>query len=741
MFTDIAGFTSLAANDENKALQLLEEQKLLLGPIVNEFNGILHKEIGDGMLFTFSTVTDAIKCGIKIQKATSSNENLNLRIGIHQGEIVIKDGDVLGDDINIASRIEPYAASGGIAISGKVQQDISSLPEFKTKFISEPRLKGVKQDIKIYCIISHNLPESNVSKITAKLEKDVKKIWFNQRYIIASICLLAIFIIGIYIFFPKYSKVPSVAILMMENLGSDNDNFWSRGITEDLIIKVAGAGLIRVPSMHEIKKIKEIDSFEEIAKELKVEYILTSSIHKKENVFDLRSQLIEIKSGKSLYGNKWSETIENAPGIVDDLSNIILNNLGIKNKRAIDNSSSYKYNSEAYEYYLRAKDTYDKKKNFQDLEESILLLTKAIQIDEKLVPALNTLAIIYSKRRDWKSVETHKKNMSLALEYAQKALNISYEKNNIELIANSHYTIGTIYLHLSSKHEQTIENLQKALSLFENQNNKHGIKKCLTALAIEYNNQSYRKQSIKEYDLSMDYIKIALNYYLKSFELNKELNDETNIIISLNNLSSHYKTRFLDLDKSIEYSTKALKKLDYKSHSIDLKIKTYTNLGDSYLMLGDYNKSNIFLKRALELLLPLEEYDVQNVLIRLAMGAYFNSNYTESINYLTKATDLHFEGIQQNRILHIHTLLFLSNQKINNSYNKSFIYENLDQLTTDDYILNYLVYLATNEKFFINQSHTALQIELLKCDSKIKKKYLNYPICQAILEDYHKVFK
>ena len=190
MFTDIAGYTALSSTDENKALKLLDKQEEILTPIIKEFNGTLHNRIGDGLLFTFPTVTDAIKCGIKIQKETKEVEDLNLRIGIHEGEVTLKNGDVLGDDVNVASRIDSFAAEGGIVISGKVQQNISSLPEFKTKFISKPLLKGVNQDVKIFCIVSHGLPETDITKVTAKLEKDVKKLWHNQKFIIGTVSLL-----------------------------------------------------------------------------------------------------------------------------------------------------------------------------------------------------------------------------------------------------------------------------------------------------------------------------------------------------------------------------------------------------------------------------------------------------------------------------------------------------------------------------------------------------------------------
>jgi len=220
MFTDIAGYTALSSIDENKALKLLDEQERILTPIIEEFNGTLHNRIGDGLLFTFLTVTDAVKCAIKIQKETKEVENLNLRIGIHEGEITLKDGDALGDDVNVASRIDPFAAEGGIVISGKVQQNISSLPEFETKFVSEPSLKGVRQDVKIFCIVSHGLPETDITKVTAKLEKDVKKLGVNQKSIMAVIGILGLLVAGLIMWIGENN------VGIDNNEDSDSKNFY-----------------------------------------------------------------------------------------------------------------------------------------------------------------------------------------------------------------------------------------------------------------------------------------------------------------------------------------------------------------------------------------------------------------------------------------------------------------------------------------------------------------------------------
>tara|TARA_B100002052_G_C15807855_1_gene564406 strand:+ start:143 stop:1075 length:933 start_codon:yes stop_codon:yes gene_type:complete len=168
VFTDIVNFTQLSAKDEQHALKLIDKQREILKPIVENHSGEWLKEIGDGLLFSFDSSLDAVNCSIEIQKSLRDIEDLNLRVGIHQGDIFIKDGDVFGDDVNITSRIETYAPIGGIAISDKVDKDISGVKDIKTTFIGHKKLKGVTQETQIKCISSHSLPVHQTN-ILAKL--------------------------------------------------------------------------------------------------------------------------------------------------------------------------------------------------------------------------------------------------------------------------------------------------------------------------------------------------------------------------------------------------------------------------------------------------------------------------------------------------------------------------------------------------------------------------------------------
>jgi len=184
VFTDIVDFTKISADDEQHALDIIHKQRELLKPIVLEHKGEWLKEIGDGLLFSFDSSLDAVRCSIKIQEALRDIDDFKLRIGIHQGDIFITDGDVYGDDVNIASRVEGFSPEGGISISDKVYKDIQSVKDIKTSFIGHKPLKGVSQETKVRCITSNNLPDDKGNMLP-------KLIGFSNIYF--GILLLIIF--------------------------------------------------------------------------------------------------------------------------------------------------------------------------------------------------------------------------------------------------------------------------------------------------------------------------------------------------------------------------------------------------------------------------------------------------------------------------------------------------------------------------------------------------------------------
>ena len=161
MFTDIVGYTALMGDDEQKAFNLLRKNRELQKPIIEKYNGRWIKELGDGVLASFNTVSDAVNAAIQIQHATNQAKDFSIRVGIHLGEVVFENGDVFGDGVNIASRIQAIARPGAIYISEPVYNNIANKQGIAAHFVKEESLKNVKEAIRIYEVITHE-PEAGL---------------------------------------------------------------------------------------------------------------------------------------------------------------------------------------------------------------------------------------------------------------------------------------------------------------------------------------------------------------------------------------------------------------------------------------------------------------------------------------------------------------------------------------------------------------------------------------------------
>ncbi|MGB5007148.1 MAG: adenylate/guanylate cyclase domain-containing protein [Ferruginibacter sp.] len=154
MFTDIVGYTALMGNNEQKAFELLRKNREIQKPIIEEFGGRWIKELGDGVMASFPAVSNAVYAAIKIQEACHHDGAFELRIGIHQGEVVFENDDIFGDPVNIASRLQSLAPPAGIYVSESVQRDLRNKNEIRSEFVREETLKNVKEPIRVYKIFS-----------------------------------------------------------------------------------------------------------------------------------------------------------------------------------------------------------------------------------------------------------------------------------------------------------------------------------------------------------------------------------------------------------------------------------------------------------------------------------------------------------------------------------------------------------------------------------------------------------
>ena len=317
MFTAIPDNSSISARDEEEALTLLENQTQALTPIIEEYGGTLHKKLGDGLLISFSTITNAVICASKFQKKAQSIENLNLRISIHEGEITFKDDDILGKHVNLSALILRYSTVGGVVISDKVYQNISNVPEFETKYICEENFQGFSEKTKIYAITSHDFkfnpidssdkPNNGKSLIKTLLERKIPQILASYLIAGTSLILFIEYLVEKYQFPSQYPTLalfailgilPSVVILAyfhgapgkdewtkIEKVGipinvlfiagilffGDSMNIWEIEKVNEKQINIRDTFLINFHNSSEINKwIKKIDEYEDFSQLIEV---------------------------------------------------------------------------------------------------------------------------------------------------------------------------------------------------------------------------------------------------------------------------------------------------------------------------------------------------------------------------------------------------------------------------------------------------------------------------------------
>ena len=158
MFSDIVGFTALMGRDEREGLRAVREHREHLRAVLPLFNGRLIGEVGDGTLSSFHSAVDAVNCARELQARLVDDPELRLRNGIHVGDVVFTDKTVLGDGVNIASRIHELAPPGGCCISERVYEEIRNKPEFHVQDLGEKHLKNVARPIRAYALTSADGP-------------------------------------------------------------------------------------------------------------------------------------------------------------------------------------------------------------------------------------------------------------------------------------------------------------------------------------------------------------------------------------------------------------------------------------------------------------------------------------------------------------------------------------------------------------------------------------------------------
>ena len=254
MYTDMVGFTALGQRNETASLELLEEQRAMLRTIFQRHGGKEVKTIGDGFLVEFTSALEAVRCAYEIQRASReanysrpAERQVLLRVGVHLGDVVETGGDISGDAVNVASRIEPLAESGGVCISRQVYDQVQNKFELPLTSLGAKPLKNVSTPLEVFKVV---MPwaEGGSARLS---EVDRNRI----------------------------------AILPLANFSpAAGDEYFADGMTDEIISTVSGISGLSVISRTSAMKYKQTSkSMTEIGRELKAGKLLEGSVRKSGN--------------------------------------------------------------------------------------------------------------------------------------------------------------------------------------------------------------------------------------------------------------------------------------------------------------------------------------------------------------------------------------------------------------------------------------------------------------------------
>ncbi len=343
MFTDMVGYSALSQRDDKLAQELLEEHRRLLREIFPQFNGIEIKTIGDAFLVEFQSALEAAQCAMAIQRAlakrnadASAERQIQVRIGVHIGDVVHRGGDVYGDGVNIASRIEQLAAAGGICISMDVERQIRNALEARFEKLAPTELKNISVPMDLFRIV---MPWESQSRTPKKVTTGAPIPWHE---IVISVLLMAALIGGAFLWFHRSghsgsttSGVPekSIAVLPFENLSSDKENaFFTDGVQDEILTDLAKIADLKVISRTSVMQYKSgaPRNLREIGQQLGVVHLLEGSVQRAANKVRVNAQLIDARNDAHLWAQTYDRDLADVFAIQSEIAKAIADQLQAK---------------------------------------------------------------------------------------------------------------------------------------------------------------------------------------------------------------------------------------------------------------------------------------------------------------------------------------------------------------------------------------------------------------------------
>ena len=606
MFTDIVGYTAIMAKSEHKALGILHRHRDILKPLISEFNGEWLKEMGDGTLSSFASVVDAVNCAIEIQNSLMDETEFKLRIGIHIGDVVVEEGDVFGDGVNVASRIENLAEPGGICISGRVYEDIRNKPDIEAVLLGEKRLKNVEQPVKVYALKREHISEPP-SKPSDK--KHIEKAPRKTLYIL--IILAVIGIIGGYAIYSRYGvkeepvpettapvteKKLSIAVLPLYDYSPQKDKeHICEGIADAIILALQSVKALHVISRNSAFVFKgEHRNIGAIGDSLNADYVLESSLQIEGNRWRIINQLIKAADDYHVWGHHYDFEGGSIFAIQDSISLAIVDTLKIElqieEKAAI--KKRYTENVEAYNLYLQGRFHWYKR-NYEGYMTALDYFQEALEKDSTYAIAYTGIADTYNLLTGYGHISSDE-----AIPETKKAVKRAMEIDN--MLAEVHLSFATVLYQYDWDWTHAENEFKRALEI--NPGN---------AMVHHFYNAYLR--AVGRFDESLEEIKIALELDPLS-PIKYSLLSETYVLLGRFDEAMEACNKGLEIDQNFGLLHKSIGDIFLVKENYKDAIKAYQRakeltkgydmiegtMGYSYGLSGEIDKAEQILNELIE---------------------------------------------------------------------------------------------------------------------------------------------
>ena len=409
---DVAGYSRLIEADEEGTLARLRVLRAeILDPKIAEHRGRLVKTAGDGLLVEFASVVDALRCAAEMQAATAesnagapADRRIEFRIGINMGDIVVEDGDIFGDGVNVAARLEGLAQPGGICVSARVQEDAAGRLDLVFEDIGNQALKNILRPVRVYRVVTAARP--------AMPQAEPRPLPLPYK--------------------------PSIAVLPFANMSGDSEQeYFADGMVEEIITALSRIRWLFVIARNSSFTYKgQAVDVKQVGRELGVRYVLEGSVRKGSGHVRITAQLIDATTATHLWADRFDGSLEDIFELQDQVAISVGGVIEPALQAAEMRRSAARPTTDlsAYDLYLRALSTFypiTKERVFVALG----LLEHAITIDPNYGPALSWAAICHMRLVNDGWTEAPETNRGKATALARQALQMA--QNDPGTLANA----------------------------------------------------------------------------------------------------------------------------------------------------------------------------------------------------------------------------------------------------------------------------------------------------------------